>query len=182
MGQPRTTGAARLVGELVLAAVVLGLVGAVLWSNIAPVIEGELTATGVRVGNTQARRQFGVDGWFAVVAAGGGLVLGTVGFARHRSHPVGALVVLAVAGLIAAAVQWFTGVRLGPEPVGERAAELPAGATISMPLELNAPAVLPVWSISAVVGALLVAAFLDDRERWAPRLSRRERSGRSLQR
>jgi hypothetical protein len=179
MGQPPVTGAARLVGELVLAAVVLGLVAATLWSNLAPDIQGELTATGVRVGIAQARRQFGVDGWFAVVAAGGGLVLGTVVFARHRSRPVGALVVLAVAGLVAAAVQWSVGVLLGPEPVGERAAELPAGTSISMPLELNAPAALLGWPIAAVVGALLVAAFLDDRERWSPRLSRRERSGQS---
>lgn len=182
MGQPRVTGAARLVGELMLAAVVLGLVAAVLWSNLAPDIQGELTATGVRVGTAQARRQFSVDGWFAVVAAGGGFLLGTVGFARHRSHPFAALAVLAVAGLVAAAVQWSAGVLLGPGPVGERAAELPAGSRISMPLEINAPAVLLVWSIAAVVGALLVAAFLDDRERWSPRLSRRERSGPSSQR
>jgi hypothetical protein len=182
MGQPRVTGTARLVGELGLAAVVLGLAAAMLWSNLAPDVQGELTATGVRVGTAQARRQFGVDGWFAVVAAGGGLLLGTVGFARHRSRPVGALVALAVAGLLAAAVQWSAGVLLGPGPVGERAGDLPAGSRISMPLELNAPAVLPVWSIAAVVGALLVAAFLDDHERWSPRLSRRERSGPSSQR
>jgi hypothetical protein len=182
MGQARVSGATRLVSEPVLAAVVLGLVAAVLWSNLAPDIQGELTATGVRIGTAQARRQFGVDGWFAVVAAGGGLVLGTIVFARHRSRPVGALVVLAVAGLVAAAVQWSVGVLLGPAPVDEPTAELPAGSSISLPLELNAPAVVLIWSIAAVVGALLVAAFLDDRERWSPRLSRRERSGPSWQR
>ena len=182
MGQRRVTSAARLVGELVLAAVVLGLVAAVLWSSLAPDVQGELAAAGVRVGTSQARRQFGVDGWFALLAAGGGLLLGTLVFARHRSRPVGALVALAVAGLVAAAVQWSVGVLLGPGPVGERAAELPAGSRISVPLELNAPAVLLVWSIAAVVGALLVAAFLDDREPWSPRLSRRERSGPSSQR
>lgn len=182
MAQPRVAGTARLAGELVLAAIALGLVAAVLWSNLAPEVQGELTATGVRVGTAQARRQFGVDGWFGVVAAGGGLLLGTVAFARHRSRPVGALVVLAVAGAVAAAVQWSVGVLLGPGPVSERAAGLQAGSMISMPLEVNAPAVFLVWPIAAIVGALLVAAFLDDREPWSARLSRRVRSGPSSQR
>jgi hypothetical protein len=116
-----------------------------------------------------------VDGWFAVVAAAGGLLLGAVSFARNRGRPVTALVGLAFSGLIAAAVQWWIGTLLGPGPVEDRSAELPIGAAVSMPLELNARAVLLVWSIAAVVGALLVAAFLDDREPWHARLSRRER-------
>jgi hypothetical protein len=172
-------GPARVLAELVLAAVVLGLVAGLLWSVLAPDIRGEVTASGVSVTIGESRRQFGVDGWFALLAAGGGLLLGSVGFARHRRRPVTALVVLAFAGLAAAAVQWWFGTMLGPGPVADRTTGPSPGTTVSMPLELNAPAGLLVWSIAAVAGSLLVAAVLDDREPWSPRLRRRERSERS---
>ena len=172
----RVAGTGRLVGELVLAAAVLGLVAGLLWSVLAPDIQGEVTATGVTISTAEASRQFGVDGWFAVTAAVGGLLLGAVSFARHRSRPATALLVLVFAGMIAAAAQWWFGTLLGPGPVEDRSADLPTGAAVSMPLELNAPAVLLVWSIAVVVGALLVAAFLDDREPWRYQLSRRGRS------
>lgn len=180
MDRPRA--AARLIGELALAAVALGLVAAVLWSNLAPDVQVEITADGVRVGTAQARRQFGVDGWFAVLAAGGGLLLGVVGLARHRRHPVGTLIALVAAGLAAAAVHWSVGVLLGPDPVVERMAGLAPGSRISMPLEINALAVVLVWPIAALIGALLVAAFLDDGGPRSARLNRRERSEPSSQR
>lgn len=179
MPTPRVAGTGRLLGEVALAGVALGLVAGIVWPALAPDIQGEVTLSGVTVPTVEARRQFGVDGWFAVAAVIGGLLLGVVFFARHRRRPVTTLVALTVAGLIATAVQWRVGILLGPGPVEDRSAALPAGSAISMPLELNAPAVLVVWPIGAVVGALLVAAFLDDRESWSARLSRRGRSGQS---
>lgn len=177
MPPQRIAGAGRSMVELVLAAVLLGLVAGVLWAGLAPDIQGEVTANGVTVPLVEARRQFGVDGWFAVLAAGGSLLLGVVSFARHRTRPVTTLVVLTLCGLIAAVVQWRFGTLLGPGPVDARTAEVPAGTTVSMPLQLNAPATLIVWPIGAVVGALLVSALLDDREKWSARFSRRGRSG-----
>jgi hypothetical protein len=172
-------GTAKVLAQALLAAAALGLIAGMLWSVLAPDIQGEVRASGVSVTNGESRRQFGVDGWFTVIAAGGGLLLGSIGFARHRHQPVTALVVLAVAGLAAAAVQWWFGTFLGPESVTDRTAGLSPGSTISMPLELNSQAGLVVWSIAAVIGSLLVAAVLDDREPWRPGIRRRERSERS---
>jgi hypothetical protein len=162
-------------GEVVLAAAVLGLLAGLLWYGFAPEIQGDVTASGVSIPNAEARRQFGMDGWFAVIAAGGGLLLGVIFFARHRSRPATALALLTIGGLAAATVQWWFGRFLGPGPV-DGSAGLPAGTAISMPLELHASAALLVWPIAAVVGALLVAALHDDREPWSARLSRRGRS------
>lgn len=171
---------ARVLVELLLAAVVLGLTAGLLWWVLTPEIQGEIAPTGVVVSNAESRRQFGVAGWFAMLAAAGGLLLGSVGFIRHRRRPVTALVVLVFAGLVAAALQWWFGTLLGPGPVADRSAGLPTGATISMPLDLNAYAALFLWPIGAVISSLVVAVFLDDHEPWSARLSRRERSEPSL--
>jgi hypothetical protein len=170
----------RVITEIVVAVVVLGLAAGAVWSLVAPDVHGQVTATGVAVRGAEARRQFGVDGWFAVTGAVAGLLVATAAFIRHRRRPVTVLVTLVLAGLAGSLLAWRFGVLLGPGPVADRAAGLAPGTRIAVPLGLRAPAVLLAWPIAAAAAVAAGAAAISDHGRW--KLSRPGRSWRSWRR
>lgn len=180
MGDPSATTRSRVIAEIAVGAVVLGLAVGAVWSVLAPDVQGQVTSTGVVVRGAEARRQFGMEWWFTVTTAIAGLLLAVAAFARHRRQPVTAVLTLVLAGLGASAVAWRFGVLLGPGPVNDRAAGLDVGTRISVPLALHAPAVLVVWSIASAVGIAMVAAVLEDRGQR--RVNQRGRSSRSWRR
>lgn len=160
---------------------ILGLVIGVLWSVFAPNVRGVVTESGVAVRGAQARQQFDVDGWFALLGAGAGLI-SAVAFIRHRTRPVLSLITMVLGGMAGSAGAWRVGVMLGPGPVDARASGLDVGASVAMPLALNAPGVLLVWPIAAAMGVVVAAAALDDRAPWRGSVNRPARSWRSWRR
>lgn len=141
---------------------VAGVVAGILWSRLglpdgpieavmyngAPLFENEVTAS----------RLFAMDGWFALLGAIGGVLLGTVlypSFRRHGPWTVGALV---LGGFLAAATSFAVGtlvandqVILAWEPTAEQ------GARIVAPLTLQAYGVAVAWPASALVSVLILA-------------------------
>lgn len=159
-------GRSRVLAEIVAGSLLLAVLVAVAWPRLAPDVVAEVLDNGVGFDALEARRLFGAEGWFAVLAAGAGLVLGVASFARHHARPVTTLLSLAVSGCAAALLAERVGRLLGPGPLRDAALEMPPGTPLPAPLELRAEAILFVWPIAATVGALLVAAFLDDRRPW----------------
>jgi hypothetical protein len=162
--------------EVLVGAIVLGVAAGVAWALLAPEIQGQVTASGVTVRGAEARRQFSVNGWFAVVGAASGVALAIAAMLRHHRRPITALLTIVGAGVVGSAVAWRMGVVVGPGPVDDRAAGVPAGASLAVPLELSAPGVLLIWPIASVVAVAIIAAVTDDHR---PSRSDASRSGRS---
>jgi hypothetical protein len=95
---------------------------------------------------------------------------------------VGALIGLAVGGVIGAAVAWRTGHWLGPAPVAEQARALQSlgpRTRLTTPVDLRARGVLLCWPIVAVTGYALLAAVRDrpPGEQAAPAAAQADTSG-----
>lgn len=142
------TGAVVVVGLVALGAVL----GAV-WNLIAPTVplvvdeNGELVFADVSV----PQEFIGSDGWFAVVVAVAGVVSGVVVWWRLRRQPFGALVGIAVGGVLASVVMWRVGVFLGPAQLPSASdPSLVVGDTIDAPRRLGAKGLLAVWPAVAV--------------------------------
>jgi hypothetical protein len=125
----------------------LGLVAGVVWEAVAPrpgVVARDDTAI---VDPLTTAAFFGSAAWFVVVAAVTGVLLAAAAWWPTRDDGVGALVGLAVGGLLGAVVAWRVGQWLGPDPVS---AVPPPGARVDGPLRLDAYGALFAWPIAAV--------------------------------
>lgn len=136
---------------------VLGLVGGVLWWLLVdPAMFTKVGGGGGSMGELQLAQRFAGDGWYAVIAAVGGLVAGVaLTWWRMRDLLLTTVLLLVGAG-IAAAVMAVTGHLLGPgDPDAALAAAAP-GAHVPVPLTVHAKAGYLVWPIASLVGALVV--------------------------
>lgn len=152
-----TPGQMKAVREAGLVSVVLSLVMAVGWVLLAPEIHGEVAEEGVRVPVAEARQQFGVDAWFALTGAVAGLLAGPVAFLRHRAEPLAALLAAVGWGVFGSVLAWRVGVLIGPGSLDD----MPAGATVTVPLDLAALGVLLAWPIAAAAAIVVCIGFLD---------------------
>jgi hypothetical protein len=168
-GRPRPPGVRRVVAEAAVASAAVAGVVAVAWAALVPDILVEVTGDGVRLGMAQAALLFGVDGWFAVLGAVAGLLLGAVLLIRHRATPVVAVVATVVAALGGSLLAWRVGVLLGPDPVERRAATVDDGTTLPLDLGIEAHGVLLAWPLGVVVAVLVVGFLLDEPPPAAPR-------------
>jgi hypothetical protein len=154
------TGAVVVVGLLLVGA---GL--GVLWHLIAPTVplvvdeNGELAFVDVSV----PQEFIGSDGWFAVIAALAGLVTGIVVWGRARRQPFGALLGMAVGGVLASVVMWRVGVYLGPPELPSASdPNLAVGDMIEAPRRLGAKGLLALWPAVAVAIYLVLDLVTED--------------------
>jgi hypothetical protein len=138
-----------------------GLPVAVVWWLIAPLPRLVVRADGVFFAQAGGEDAVAADGWFAICTATAGLVAALLVFARARRARVGALVGLAVGGLLGAIVTWRVGVLLGPGDALDSAKGLAAGTRLDGPLKLSALGVLFAWPIAAVVSYFALTAGLE---------------------
>jgi membrane associated rhomboid family serine protease len=146
---------------------VAGIVGALVWWQVVTLPKV------MKVGNAAARapeelvKQVGIDGWFFVIAAVGGLLSGVLLLIWRWRDP---LLMVGLAALGAGLASWLmihVGLALGP---GEEIAALRGmkdGAEVPMQLKLAAPGMAWIWSIFAVLGAIIYVWILrkpDDEE------------------
>lgn len=159
----------RVVAEIMLASVGLGLAVGVLWWLVAPAVTVGIRGEQPVLVAAEARNLFGVDASFGVVGAAAGLLLGAVMSTRHRRYPTAVLAGLVLGGVVGSLLAWQVGHVLGPDPLGERTDGTADGATLAIPLDLEAMGVLLFWPIMAVVTTLVLGML-------GPRLPARHRT------
>lgn len=147
-------GAAGVVAGGLLAAAALGIAGGLLWARLTPVVRLRQVSGGLLLDETSGARLFAAEGWFAVVAVVGGVLIGVVAVASAArlgwvTVPAAALVALG-SGVLA----W----RLGVAVAG-------TGSDV-VPLRLGGRSVLALWPLGTAVVAVLAALV---RPRWFDR-------------
>jgi hypothetical protein len=155
---PAREGQAMLADIAVVLGVFLvaGLLAGVLWPQLVDPAVVTRDETGLASDEVALAKRFGTDGWFTVLAAVGGLVLGVVLMAWRRTHEVVTLLVVVAGALLASLVCSQLGHLLGPEDPNLVLADAAVGATAPEMVRVTADAAYLVWPISALIGALLV--------------------------
>jgi hypothetical protein len=153
---PWSTSAAVLDGVIYLACfAAAGLIGGWIWSVVTPLPQVTKTGNNATVASEELAKQVGMDGWFFVIAAVGGLVLGVVLLAWRHRDPLLAVILVTVGGGLASWLMIQLGEALGPgDPVAALRSK-PDGAHVSEQLSLHAHGVAWVWPIAAAFGALI---------------------------
>lgn len=154
---------------VVVALLVLGVLGGVVWSLVVtPAVFTKLPTRDV-MGEDQVGLRFGADGWYVVIGVLTAFVAGAV-LARWRS---GDLLVtcaaLVVGGIGAAVVMAVTGHLLGPDDPQVALATAEVGARVPESLDVGMRAVRPfgaylrdtvsvylAWPVGVLAGALVV--------------------------
>jgi hypothetical protein len=149
----------RVTGQLSIPAVILGVVVGVVWVWVAPDVLLRQAADGAYLNEIEGGRMFARNGWFAVLAAGAGVLTAIVGWLRHQRLPVPLLVGLVIAGLLGSVVAWRLGVALGPDSVTTQQASLGDDQPLQAPLRLDTPGVLFAWPILSVATVFVLALF-----------------------
>jgi len=156
-GGSRLTG--RLVVETVLLTGVLALLAAIAWQWLAPEVYAEASESGFRVSIFEARREFGIEAWFAIVTGVAGVLAGVILMLRHRVEAVAVQVALAISGVLGAVLTWQVGRAIGPGAVADQARAAESGDLLEMPLDLVSYALCVVWPIAAVIAGAAVVAM-----------------------
>ena len=134
---------------------VVALLAAVIWWQVTPLAEFTRTADNATMDEEQLSKQFGTDGWFAVIAAAAGLVSGFALVTLRRRNPILMVVLVAVGGAFATLVMLQVGLLLGPSDPSSLLASTPVGGKVPLQLKPDAHGVWFVWSITALLGGIV---------------------------
>jgi hypothetical protein len=152
---PMVRSGALFVAYAALAGVVLAFPAAWVWGQVADPPAGELTKTGVVLGEVQLDQQSGVTLWFLVVGAVAGFLAGlVVGWLGRRR---GVVVVVAVLMLcvVGAVLSGHLGIHVfGPDEKAEAAAAS-VGDLVTSRLTLGTDLAYLGWPIGGLAGACL---------------------------
>jgi hypothetical protein len=143
-----------------------GVVGGVLWSQVVSPADFTKLANGGSMGEDELARQFGSDGWFVVIGAVAGFLLGIVLTLWRARDPLLTVVLLVVGGGLAAVVAATVGHLLGPGSTSQALAAAKVGGKVAERLDVGTGAhtglgwdTLPFylsWPVGAVLGAVVV--------------------------
>jgi hypothetical protein len=147
-------------------AAVLGAVAGFLWPRLVDPVTVTRTANGLVRDETALSEQFDALGWFTVVSAAGGLLLGAVMLAWRRTDEVLTLGAVLAGAFLAAWLCVEVGLAVGPEDPTVALAHAAVGDTARAAVTLGAepkgddpakPAevVYWVWPLFAMAGAVL---------------------------
>ena len=138
---------------LLAGSVLLGLIGGVIWGELAPrVVLQEIGAGTAEVVNAETRAFFGADVWFAAIGAVAGLLTGVLGYrfavapraGFARAAMAAALILGALAGGLA--MMWL-GERFGLSGYNRHLASSPNGTMFYASLALGAKSALACWPL-----------------------------------
>lgn len=156
-------GAGRSLRGLALDAVVVigafalaGLAAGVLWPHLVRPVTVTRTNAGIVTGELDLSHRIDNDGWYSVLAAVGGLVLGVVLVLWRRSNEVVTVLLVTSGSFLAAWLSAVLGTALGPGDPQKALAHAAVGATAPDRVTVSAHAAYLVWPIAAVVGAVVV--------------------------
>jgi hypothetical protein len=148
----RDVGAALAVTGACLA---VGLLAGAIWAVAAPRPSVVAVEDGAALDPLTTEAFFGGDGWFVVVVAASGMLVGIGTWTRTRDDGVGALLGLAMGGLLGAVVAWRVGVWLAGDPI---VAPPPPGERVDAPLRLGARGAIFAWPVVAVTAYFVLTA------------------------
>ena len=152
------------VAAVLAGSVVIGLLGGLIWGELAPRAALQEIGTGTaEVVNAETRAFFGADVWFCAIAVVAGLLTGVLGYrfavARRegaaRPAVAGALIVGALAGAL---VMLWLGEQIGLSGYNQHLASSPNGTVFSASLALGAKSALALWPLFTGI-VLLVAEW-----------------------
>jgi hypothetical protein len=152
------------VAAVLAGSVVIGLLGGLIWGELAPRAALQEIGTGTaEVVNAETRAFFGADVWFCAIAVVAGLLTGVIGYrfavARRegaaRAAVAGALIVGALAGAL---VMLWLGEQIGLSGYNQHLASSPNGTVFSASLALGAKSALALWPLFTGI-VLLVAEW-----------------------
>lgn len=144
-----------------------GLVGAVVWWQVTTLPRVTKVGDAASLAPEELIRQVDIDGWFFVIAAVGGLLSGVLLLIWRRRDPVLMVVLVALGGGVASWLVVHVGRALGPPDEIAALRGMKDGTQVPMQLELHAPGMAWVWSIFALLGAIIYVWILrrpDDEE------------------
>ncbi|MCW2781882.1 MAG: hypothetical protein JWR35_2331 [Marmoricola sp.] len=146
----------------------LGVIGAFIWHQVTPLATYTATKDNALMDQLQLAKQVSTDGWFFMIALGGGLLAGAGLMWWRGRDPVVTVVLIALGSALAAFLMVRVGLDLGPgdlkaafakAAVGEKVPIrlAPHGGDVRLNLlgvHLSAPIVSFMWPIGAVLGTL----------------------------
>lgn len=147
----------------------LGLAGGLIWSAVAPQALFQVQSPGVAyVVNPETTAFIAADGYFSLIAAIGGVIIGLAaylfGVRRYGPLPVAG----ALAGATAAAfLAWWSGSNLGLSSFRHQLGTSKNGALLRQPVDLGAHGALAFWPLAAggVIGGIELILLLRERQR-----------------
>lgn len=157
--RPGPAGAA-----LVLAVVVVGVLGGVVWSTVVTPTQLTRVGGGLQLDEVAGATVFAATGWFCVVTAALGLVVGVLlaPVARRAAttgRAVGATLAAAVVPAVLSVLTWQVGELLGRGPTSAQVAAVPDGGTVDAAVTLGTRVSLVVGPLVALVVVLVVTAW-----------------------
>lgn len=179
------------VRDAVVLVMVLGLVGllvGLVWAHVAPRALYTVVDVKQRLAqqnDVESEAQIGVDGWFALIGAGVGLVTGVLAWRGRSARGPFYMVMIAAGSLLGAVIAWRFGLWVGRHPTQAQLQPIfdKVGNTFRPPIKMRAKAVLFFQPAAAVIGAL-VSFLLTKEERQrrrelkeAQRFAKREWGG-----
>ena len=170
MSRPGSPVARGWLLDAVLVVVAFGLVAVLaglLWPRLVDPVVVTRTAEGTATGEVGLAERFDNDGWYVVLGACLGVVLGLAltAWQLHRRRPEAtALAAVVLGAALAAWLMARVGTAVGPPDPAAVLAGADVGATAVDQVRVAAEAAYLVWPTAAVLGALLVL--------WGPRSDR----------
>jgi hypothetical protein len=164
------TGFRALLATLAIAAggALLGVAAGFIWSAVAPQAVFAVQSRGVAyVVNPETSAFIAADGWFCLIGAIGGAIIGVAGYLAgvRRYGPLPAAGVLAGA-TAAAFLAWWVGSHVGLADFRHRLAIGRPGSLLRQPADLGAHGALTFWPLAAgiVVGGIELVIALRERQ------------------
>jgi len=147
---------------LVAISVLLGLLGGLIWAEVAPrVLYQEVAAGTAEVVNAETRAFFGADLWFCLLAALAGLLTGVLGYRLAVASRTGFARAAAALGLILGAVgggfamMWLGG-QIGLSAFNHHLASSADGTVFNGSLALGAKSALACWPLFTAAVLLIM--------------------------
>ena len=161
-GPPGTRSAAAWSVALLAGSAALGLLGGLIWGEVAPrVLLQEVSAGTAEIVNIETRAWFGADVWFSGIALVAGLLTGVLGYRFAVAPREGGARAAVVAALIAGAVagefvMLWLGEQIGLSGYNQHLASSATGTLFASSLALGSKSALAFWPLLTAI-VLLIA-------------------------
>lgn len=143
----------------------LGVLGGLLWWQVVDLPRARLGNGKVVLAPADLTRQVGIDGWYALIALGGGVLAGVGLTAWRRSDPVVTVAAASLGACVAAWVMRILGRVLGPGDPADALRSGHPGSSAPVQLVLHATGVVWLWPVATAAGSLVWLYLTGDRRR-----------------